>query len=406
MSVFFRKRPAGPVREQIPFGAHRIPPGASYGDIDMWSPEAPLQSIAVRAAVDLISSLASELPVEVYSGAGADRRLRPTPGYLLDPGGDGHGLPDWCYQVVQSWLLRGNVYGDILATSPSGFPTQILPMHPDCVAADIDGSGIVHWTVDGSEFPSAKMLHRRVNPVAGLLLGLSPVAMHARAIGLSLTATQFGLQWFRDGAHPGGMLTYEGELSKPQADTAKERFLAALRGSREPIVMGRGWHYEAIQISPEESQFLATQGFTEAQCARIFGPGIAEILGYDSGGSLTYATVEGRSAHLLVYTVSKWLTRLERLLTEMLPKPQYALINRDGLLKSTTLDRYNAYASALTNKWKTVNEVRQAESLPPVDWGDEPNGGASAPAEPAPADDGGDQVADPGTVAPQQEGGE
>jgi hypothetical protein len=55
-------------------------------------------------------------------------------------------------------------------------------------------------------------------------------------------------------------------------------------------------------VPEEESQFLATQGYTEAQCARIFGPGFAEVLGYESGGSMTYANVESRASHLLVYS--------------------------------------------------------------------------------------------------------
>jgi phage portal protein BeeE len=139
--------------------------------------------------------------------------------------------------------------------------------------------------------------------------------------------------------------TRKPSLDQTQAKVAKERFLAALRGTREPVVLGKGWKYQQVQVSPEESQFLATQGYTEAQCARIFGPGFAEVLGYESGGSMTYANVESRSAHLLVYSLNKWFTRLERLLTEMLPRPQYARINRDAMLQSTTLDRYRAHES-------------------------------------------------------------
>jgi hypothetical protein len=126
---------------------------------------------------------------------------------------------------------------------------------------------------------------------------------------------------------------------------------------------------------------LETQGYSAAECCRIFGPGIAEVLGYESGGSLTYATLEGRSAHLLVFTVNRWLRRLERLLSQFLPRPQYVRINRDGLLQSTTLERYRAHEVALRNRWKTVNEVRENEDMSAVPWGAEPN--AAAPTQPA-----------------------
>jgi hypothetical protein len=78
--------------------------------------------------------------------------------------------------------------------------------------------------------------------------------------------------------------------------------------------------------------------------------------------------------------------------------PQYVRINRDALLASTTLDRYRAHESALRNQWRTVNEVRSIEDLPPVDWGDEPN--PSGGGTPAPADDN----APTGAEAPQPKG--
>lgn len=347
----------------------------SYADVNLSSAESSMQSIAVRSAVDLIASLGSELPVDVYSGVGAERQKRKMPGYLEDPAGDGQGLADWAYQVVESWLLRGNLYGDILQTAPGGHPVQITLHHPDEVSGYLDLNGQVNWTVCGKPVTDlSRFLHRRVNPVPGRVLGLSPVAFHANQIGVTLTSTQFGLQWFRDGAHPGGMLTNEETwLNAEQAKTAKERFMAALRGTREPLVLGKGWKYQQIQINPEESQFLETNKYSEAQCARIFGPGVAEVLGYESGGGLTYTNVESRSGHLLVYSLNKWLRRLERLLSSMLPRPQYVRINRDALLQMTTLDRLKAHEIALRNKIKVVNEVRENEDLAPVEWGAVPD---------------------------------
>jgi HK97 family phage portal protein len=334
-----------------------------------------VQAVAVRSAVDLLSSLASELPVQVFSGSGSTKRQITTPGYLLDPAGDGHGLPDWIYQVMISWLLRGNLYGDVLARSPSQFPTQVLPLNPDAVFGWLDGDGVVHWSVDGRpvENPASTFLHRRVNPMPGAVLGLSPISANAVQIGLNIASNRFGLQFFTDGAQPSAMLTNEEvELDGGQIKRAKEKFLAALRGTREPLVMGKGWKYQGLSIAPEEGQFLETNQWSAAECARIFGPGVAEILGYSSGSSMTYANVESRSIHLLVYTLHKWLRRVERLLTEMLPRPQFARLNRKALLESTTLQRFQVHEIALRNAIETVNEVRELEELEPVEWGDEP----------------------------------
>lgn len=359
--------------------------GTAASSVDASTIPNALQSVAIGSTVDLICSLGSELPIHVYRGEGSGRVKLKAPGYFEDLAGDGNGTPDLIYQVLMSWCMRGNLYGDILARSPRGdYVTQFMPLYPDSVRGrEVDGR--VLWTVSGRDFPAAKMLHRRVMPVPGHVLGRSPIAMHAATIGVSLSSTKFGGQWFDEGAHPTALLTSDQQLGAKQARTAKDRFLAALAGRREPVVLGKGWDYKPLQMNPEESQFLQTQGYSEAQCARIFGPGFAEILGYESGGNLTYANIESRATHLLVFGMNKWLRRLDRLLTSMLPSPQYARVDRDAMLESTTLTRYQAHALALTNRWKTVNEVRGDEEMAPVPWGENPND----PAAPQGPTDGG-----------------
>lgn len=363
----------------------------SYADVDLSKAESSLQAVAVWSACDLIASVVSELPVGVFRGQGEDAKKLGTPWWLEDPDGSGHGLPDWQYQAVMSWLLRGNLFGDELQRATAGFRQQVRLFHPDEVSGWMEG-GEVRWAVNGQQVTDNRtFLHRRVNPLPGVVLGLSPVRLHATTIGLQLTGAKFGLQWFQDGAHPSAILkNTEVPLDDGQVRTAKDRFLAALRGSREPVVFGKGWEYETIQVAPEESQFLQTQGYSAAECARIFGPGIAEILGYETGGSMTYANIQDRELTLLKFSIGKWIRRIERLLSEFLPRPQYVKLNRDALLETNTLQRYQAHASALKNNWETINEVRRLEELPPVPWGDAPftpGAAADAGGEPDPDDE-------------------
>lgn len=380
MSVFFRARPpAGPARSVFPsttFGAvaNAIVSG-SFAEVDLSSAETSLQKVAIGASTDLIASIASELPVDVYQGRDRDKRQLSTPSYLEDPAGDGYGREDWVYQLLMSHLLRGNVFGDILDVAAGGFPTQIALFHPDMVSGWLDPeSGRPLWTAYGERVKEGRMWHRRSYPMPGRLLGVSPIARHMTTVGLAISATRFGAQWFRDGAHPGGVLqnTVLENVDPTVARTVKDRFLAAVRGNREPVVMGKQWEWKPIQVNPEESQFLETNEFTAAECCRMYGPGLAEILGYDTGGSMTYTNQVERANDLLKYSLNRWLNRADRALTSMLPRGQWVRLNRDAVLESTTLQRYQAHASALTNQWKTPNEVRELEELPPAEWGNQP----------------------------------
>jgi HK97 family phage portal protein len=400
VSLFWRGRAAGERRYNgfsASFPSPPIPPnsasGGSYADISFAQSETSLQTVAMWAAVDLITSLVSEMPVDVVRGTGKDKQTLTTPGYLQDPGGDGYGLEDWIAQLIMSWLLRGNANGRIVERAETGgYPTQIQLYHPDSVAGWYGPDGKPVWQVSGQP-TQGEMWHRRVHPVSGRLMGLSPVENQAAALGLALTTTAHGLSWFRDGAHPSGILTSDRALTKPQADTAKSRFMAALRGVREPVVLDQGWEYKQVQINPEESQFLETSGMSQAQVARIFGPGMAEVLGYETGNSLTYSTVEGRSQHLLVYALNKWLRRADRVLTQMLPRGQNARLNRSALLEPTVLDRWRVYQLQLSTKARSINEVRDDEDWSPVPWGKEP----VQATPPAPGDPKQDPNEDPGT---------
>ncbi|MER7063991.1 phage portal protein [Streptomyces albidoflavus] len=371
MSVLFgvRRRPP----EQRAWGYEPpIPPNSSlttsYARVDLSQAEASLQKVAVWGSVNLLAGTAAMLPIDVFAGDGPAKAERQVPTWMLDLGGDGYGLEDWIWQYMVSSLLRGNVNGLIGERDPRrGTPTQIVLQHPDLMHGWRDAQdGKAHWRVAAQEVPVADMWHKRVFSVPGRLMGLSPVAYHALTIGVGIAALRFGAQWFEDGAHPTGVLSSEANLEQSDAQTAKQRFMAALTGKREPVVLGKGWQYQPIQISPNESQFLETNNMTSAECCRIFGPGIAEILGYETGGSLTYQNIEQRNLQLLIYALDPWLTRLERALSGLLPRPQRVKFNRGALLRTDLLTRYRAHAIAIKAKFGTQDEARELEDRPPL----------------------------------------
>ncbi|MFD5033642.1 phage portal protein [Streptomyces sp. NPDC058405] len=373
MSLFFSGR-----ETRGPFAEPEIPrpsaTGATFASINLSRAESSLQSIAIWAAVNLQASVLSTLPIDVYEGTGKARHEVEKPKVMTDPAGDGHGVEDWLYQYLLSELLRGNAYGKVGDRDRLGHPTQVVLYHPDEVQGWRDPKdGMPRWRVCGKEVAAAEMWHRRAFPMPGRLLGLSPVAQHVLTIGLGLAAERFGVQWFQDGAHPSGMLTNDQPLDPKQARTAKERFMASLRGTREPVVLGQGWKYQALSVAANESQFLETQKYTAADCARIYGPGIPEVLGYETGGSMTYSTVEQRSLDLLRYTLNPWLVRTETMFNTLLPPGQYAKFNRAALLATDLLTRYRAHGIALQNRWEVPNEVRDLEDMTPVPWGDAPS---------------------------------
>lgn len=337
------------------------------------SSDSAARKIAVGATVRLITNTGRTMPIHAFTGEAGETRQLTTPPLMLDPDGTGRGLDDWVAQALWSLAARGNLMVHVLARDGSGRPLGVEVMNPDRVKPQVDGDGQLWWrTGTGPRIPGRDVLHRRMYPRPGVTLGLSPIEEHAATIGMGIAAETFGGNFFAAGGHPTALLKSASPLTQPQADNVKSKFRIAA-DSREPVLLPDGISYEQIQVKPNESQFLDAQKYTSAEICRMIGPGVAEMLGYETGGAMTYQNVQSRSLHLLIYAIDPWLVRLEKLISDMfLPKPQYVRFNRDALLRMTATDRWTVYQMQLKNGARTINEVRDDENEAPVTWGEEP----------------------------------
>jgi phage portal protein BeeE len=102
-----------------------------------------------------------------------------------------------------------------------------------------------------------------------------------------------------------------------------------------------------------------------ATVARYFGVQ-PELIGGESGGSLTYANVEQRALDFLQFGLAPWLVRLEVAISGLLSSTTTVKFNAGALVRTDLLTRYQAHESAIRAGWKLRSEVRELEDLPPV----------------------------------------
>jgi phage portal protein BeeE len=91
-----------------------------------------------------------------------------------------------------------------------------------------------------------------------------------------------------------------------------------------------------------------------------------ELIGGESGGSLTYANVEQRALDFLTFGLRPWLVRLEVGLSALLSSTTTVKFNAAALVRTDLLTRYQAHESAIRAGWKLRSEVRDLEDLPPI----------------------------------------
>lgn len=338
-------------------------PGSDIGTGGSPTITAAMQVSAVWACVRLIADSVSMMPVQAFTLSGGIRVPTTLPPFAVSPSSDAT-MPEWVYMALVSLLLRGNCYGRIVRTDGYGYPLQVELLNPDRVRTRTDRNGILQYSVNGVDVPAAQIQHIRAFRMPGQRLGLSPIQYAAKQINTDAAISDFAYGFFRDGAHPSAILSSTVPMTQDQAKGAKDRFVAAIKG-REPAMLSGGITYTQVQVSPEESQFLATQKYGVAEIARMFGVP-PEMIAAEAGNAMTYANVEQRGIDFLTYTIQPWLTRLEAALGAMFPGPRHLRFDTSVLTRTDLETLFKATSIGIASKQMTPDEARALRDMAPL----------------------------------------
>ena len=268
----------------------------------------------------------------------------------------------WRAQALQSAMLRGYACGLVTNVGPTGFPTKILPLHPDQVdwwdnrgrwEWRVDGRGADLWQTGGNLWVAPAP---RVAP--GQPVGMSVLKYAAQKINLGLSATKFGGDFFDSGGLPvaHGKVTDQTNLNETVARALKQRLLDVTR-NREPLITGSNFDLTTIPVNADESQFLETIGANESSVCMFFGVP-PETIGSSSGDSMTYSNVEGRNLALLTNTVGAWMTWFEVLFSDLLPPGQRITLDPEALLRTSVPTLFNTAQVGFASGILTRTEAR------------------------------------------------
>jgi len=331
--------------------------------------DSAMRQDAVWGCVTRISQDLAQLPPDAfYRVGGTKREVSPTPQIIAAPSVNAKPL-DWRYQVLASWLTAGNAWGLVTQTDRTmEFAQRIELLSPSDVRVD-QTSGRTRYYVNNVEhdlWPLGDLWHEPAYTMPGHTLGLSPIAYHAASIGIGLTAQRYGADFLEAGG-PTALVQPEGQLDEPQAIKLKNRLMNLTRGTREPLVLPASTKYTPIQINPAESQFLDTMRYSSEQIiGRVYLEDPADY-GLSLGGKgITYANrVDADLARFKRRQF--WVTKLQSVLTDLLPGPQFVKLNTNAALMMTPKERHEVHALRLKSEATFVNEVRDIEDEPRFD---------------------------------------
>lgn len=291
-----------------------------------------------------------------------------------------------------------------LKSKARGRVTELVPMQPAMVTPVVENGELVFKVRTGGKVTT--LTRSSVLYIPFILfdhpwIGMSPIHVHREAIGAAQKLDEFGARFFSNDATPGLVIAAREGSTKQQRDEAKESWNAGMRGAKnahKAAVLPDGFTVDKIGISPRDSQFIEGRKYADEEIARIFSLHPSDIgAGSETSSDLT---MEDRNRRLLQFSIEPILTRIEQALAkddDLFPdKSLVPMFDASALLRADTKTRYQANLQAKQGGWKTANEIRREEGLPPHKDGDElqvtPVGGApntksaDAPADQAPAE--------------------
>jgi HK97 family phage portal protein len=329
--------------------------------------------VAVYACQSLIGDAVASLPVDHYTTiSGRKEPFDRSPKWVSQPNPYQTSYEFW-FRVVVSLLTDGNAFLYTLRND-RGEVQALYCLHPGYVSI-LDGPlGDNRYEVTDDRgaiqgvFDRTQILHIPAFTVPGMSRGLSPVDVAKEAIGLGLTAEEYGSRFFEQGTTMAGVIEHPGSPRPDEAKLLRDMFRkthAGVKNSHSVGVLTGGAQFKPITLSPEQAQFLETRRFQKAEIALLY-----RVPAYlvDSAVTSTWGSgVEEQNKFFVDQTLMPWIVRIEQSIsTFLLPGLQYIRFNVDARLRAKTKERFESYQMALNNGFMNADEIRALEDLGPL----------------------------------------
>lgn len=354
---------------------------------------ATAQSVsAVYACVAAVSETVASLPLILFRRAGEDReRATDHPLYrVLHDQANPHMTALELRELMQAQvLLRGNSFARIV-TGWDGQVRELWPLPVDTSVLRLPDGKLAYEYTDKAgkrvRLLSDEVLHLKHRVGDDAVLGVSPIAAAREVVQLALAERQHGTAMFEGGTRLSGVLTMPGVLKDNQRDSLKASWKANYSGAKNSggvPILEAGMTYQAISMTADDAQYLASRQFSVEEVCRLFRvpPTLVGDLRHGN-----YSNSVELARQFVTLTLRRHLLMWEqgiasKLLTEAGRRIYFAEHQVEGLLRGDSVNRASFYSSGIKDGWMLPSEARRLENLPTVPGiDDKPATGEATPA--------------------------
>lgn len=257
---------------------------------------------------------------------------------------------------------------------------ELLPLHPDRLTIKVmereAGRPAVIYRYRTAQGQSFEFVRSELFIVMFATLDgvtpLSPLGAAAAAVNLSLTQADHA-QRFMDNDATSALAVINKHTFKSAEEREKDREAFQQRqtgpNKYKAIYIQGDADVKTLSLSNRDSQFIESRKFQVEEICGFFRvpPHMIGHLERSTNNNIEHQGIQWARLDLM-----PTLRRIEQAGNDLSDEDGiYCKFLVDALERGDITTRYAAHASSLTTGWKTVNEVREAENLDPVNGGDE-----------------------------------
>lgn len=326
--------------------------------------DSALTLTAVYRAVQIIATPISKMPIDTYRFA-TGIELKVENPVLVNKPDINSNRRDFIFQTVVSLALEGNAFW-FKNYGSNGQVNNLTLLPASAVAVAYkdsqDISKGVEFSYMGKTYTAQQIEHLKLFTRTGSLRGLAPIDAARPDISAALDLRNYAKNWFNSAGVPTGILKTNQSLNQEQAETITANWHNKQQ-NRQIAVLGNGFDYQAIALSPREALFTDIVEQNTISIARLFGIPARLLLTTVPGGSDTYTNLQDESQIFYRHTLMAYTDAITDALSNCLPRGTRVEFDFEHLFKADVAARYSYYAQGIAAGFLTAEEVREKEGL-------------------------------------------
>jgi HK97 family phage portal protein len=328
------------------------------------TPDLALSLTAVYRAVQIIATPISKMNLDTYRYATGMEMKIENPLIVNKPSLT-DSRRDFFYQTVVALALEGNCFW-LKSYSASGAVNNLTILPASSVSIQyVDTNDIskgIQFFYMGKKYSQNDIEHLKLFSRAGYLRGLAPIEQANKDIANAIDVRDYATNWFSSAGVPTGILTTNQMLNATDAETITATWHNKQQ-NRQLAVLGNGFDYKQIALSPRDALFTEIQEQSVQTIARLFGIPARLLLTTIPGSSDTYTNLQDENQVFYRHTLMGYTDAITDALSNCLPRGTRVEFDFEHLFKADVAARYNYYKVGIDAGFLNPDDVRAREGI-------------------------------------------